>query len=186
MQKRTRRFGTHVRGPFETQHTQYARYLKPPFDSYTDNMTCATARVYLLPINIPYVVTVDAVVVVYRDPAAGNRKAALYNDGTVADIPTGGALLASSPSGAKPGTNRKDEVVFSASIQLTPGLYWMAWVSDENTTRLIYPRYENTGGSLLAYYYDLAAYANPFTDPCPAVTASIFIPRMWLRVLSIS
>jgi len=162
----------------------YLRYLKPVFEGYGyTNLTLTANRVYLMPIEVPVRMSVDAILVFYKGTVAGNIRAAIYKDN--GEIPSGGALVVESASVAKSGTWRKQEISI-AETQLEPGLYWLAIQSDESTTIVCnesnaFVRY----GTLRSYVYDLGAYG-AFTDPCPAVSdASQQNPALWLRVSSI-
>lgn len=168
---------------FDLHHDHYARYIKCIFDLGPDyTQVPAIGRVQLCPIQIPFTVTIDAIVIFYGDACAGNLRVGLYED--VNDDPTGGDLLVESGSVAKAGVGQKQEVAVTQT-QLAPGLYWAAAQSDEITT-LIYrchPYFSN-GGSVQHYFYDHAYGA--FTDPCPALTQDQwFAIILWLRVHSI-
>jgi hypothetical protein len=94
----------------------------------------------------------------------------IYRDN--GDTPVGGAVVVQSASIAKSGTNRTQEFTV-ATTSLQPGLYWIALVSDENTTK--FDRYGVseffTGGTFFAAYYDRGGGYGALTDPCPAITA---------------
>lgn len=163
------------------QRQIYRAYLKSIFPSSVGTITVVTARVYLMPIEIPFRCTVNRICVFYTTPVAGNIRAGIYNDN--GNTPAGGTLIVESASIAKSGTNRMQEVTI-ASTQLAAGLYWIAVQSDEATTITIGDNYRfSIAGTIQTYYYDLGGYG-AFTTPCPAVTQSA-APANWLRVASI-
>lgn len=140
-----------------------------------------TGRVYVAPIQIPVTLTIDRLGWIQDNVSAGNVRNGLYRD--MGDTPVGGALVVESASIAKAGTLRKMEAVI-VDTQLSPGLYWRAIRSDENTSTFAahgvsYP----LGGSLLGGYYD-AAYG-AFTNPFPAITPNNNAPGQYVRVRSI-
>lgn len=159
----------------------YSKYLKNVFTwNCTTALTVVTARCYLTPIEVPVRMTFDAIVVELGTTFAGNMRLAIYRDN--GDTPVGGALIYETASEAKIGTG-KNEIVMP-NLTLEPGLYWLAFQSDENTTNMVVePASFCQGGTLQTYYYALGGYG-VFTNPCPAVivgTAAV----VWLRVASI-
>jgi hypothetical protein len=137
----------------------------------------------MAPIQISVTLTIDRIAVIWGGTTAGNARIALYRDN--GDTPVGGALVVQSASIAKAGTTRKQEFTIAAT-QLTPGLYWIAIQSDENTSKFerIDLAYE-AGGTLTGYYYTLGGYG-VFTNPCPASAATAAIcPGGYVRVASI-
>jgi len=162
----------------------YMRYLRTIFHIRCDDAyTMVTARVKLIPFEVPVRLTVDRIIICYRTPAAGNIRAGIYKDN--GNTPQGGALLVESASVAKAGAWQKQEIVIS-DTELEPGLWWAAIQSDENTTVIEGEAAEYfKGGSLQCMYYDLGAYG-PFTNPCPAVAvAPSRQPVVLLRVKSV-
>lgn len=165
--------------------TQYRRFLRGLWsdDVVYGNVTPNTARVYLTPIEVPFTVTVEAISICYGAFCAGNIKGGIYADN--GDTPVGGALLQIASSVAKAGANLRQDIALDAVLRLTPGLYWAAVVSDENLTQLPYSMWGGAGSPTpTTEYYDLVAYANPLTNPCPATNPSGG-PILYLRVSSI-
>jgi hypothetical protein len=152
------------------ENRKYARVLPTVyFNEGISTITMVNKRVYIVPIQIPYMVIIDRLAYTLDTVSAGNVRMGLYRDN--GDTPVGGALVVESGSVAKAGTGRKQEVTIP-NTQLTPGLYWLAVLSDESTT-IIYrcDGAYGTGGTLLACYYDIGAYG-ALTNPCPAITLS--------------
>lgn len=172
----------HVAGlGFDLHHDHYARTLKPKFTQFGTTTTVQDV-VKLCPLEIPFTVTIDRIGVIWDTPVAGNFRLAIYEDN--GDTPAGGALSVESASVAKAGINQAQELTV-ANTQLTLGLYWLAYNSDEAAS--VYIRVQPfeglVGGTLITYQYALAYGA--FTDPCPAVASIVSIPFMYVRVASI-
>jgi len=166
------------------EHVLYRRLLRPVYDySVYNDLTVATARVYLIPLEVPVTLTTDAIWVAYLDPSVGNCRAAIYADN--GETPVGGALIVESASVAKGGIWSSQDITI-ADIELNPGLYWLAYQSDENTT-IVYGHNTAMINNLRisSYRYDLGAYG-AFTDPCPAVTVEHATPylRLWVKSIS--
>jgi hypothetical protein len=162
---------------------RYMRYLTSPWGFADVSLAMATAIVYLSPIEVPYTMTVDRICAPWYTPVAGNVKATIYRD--AGDTPQGGAVVVSAGSVAKTGTYRKQEILI-ADTQLLPGLYWIGLVSDEATTMpTCFGPSQLGSGAVNGHSYDLVAYANAFTDPCPAVAAAGYVPSCFFRVKSV-
>jgi len=161
----------------------YGRYWKSSFQTLYAFITVTAKRVYLIPVEVPVLSTVDRVCYICGGTSAGNVRVGIY--GSVGDSPQGAPLKAQSQSYPKPGASRTCEII-TGPVQLPKGLYWAAWVSDESTTQLPVPYAEEiTGGTLQQYYYTLASYG-PLTDPCPAVTGGASTQRGSLFKLRVS
>lgn len=165
-------------------HEFYARFwplaVQVPVDT---SYTMATARVYLMPIQVLFPSTVDRICVIYSGTRAGNMRVGIYTD--AGDSPFDGDLVVESASIAKSGTWRHQEFTIAATF-LEPGLYWVAIQSDEATTVLLW--LDGVGTVPVAhqpYYYDRGGGYGAMTDPCPAVTAINYGPICYLRVSSV-
>lgn len=156
----------------------YQRYIKGIFEGNLSSTTFVTDRVYLLPIQILFPMAVDRCILQYAAIAAGNIRAGIYRDN--GDTPVGGALIVESAGIPKIGINQKHEVPIADTI-LLPGLYWMAFVSDENlsTYWLVQPVWRS-GGTLTSHEYALGAFG-PLDDPCPATATEGNVPYCALR-----
>lgn len=163
---------------------RYQRYHMPLWNNINDtSLTMATAIVYLSPIEVNYTMTVDRICVPWMNVAAGNVKAVIYRDN--GDTPAGGAVVVVAGSVAKSGTYRKQEIAI-ADTQLLPTLYWIGIVSDEATSIPVSTSsYLGRQGTVTTHSYNLVAYVNAFTDPCPAVAAANYEPGCFFRVKSI-
>jgi len=164
----------------------YRRFLKPIYNSSAiSNLTVVTARVYLVPIEVEARCTVDAIMIyLWQGTVAGNLRVGIYKDGTTPDLPDGGALVVESASVAKAGTWRKQLVTIADTV-LEPGLYWLAFQSDEATS-IVSSERAIFGVDPQHRYYDRGGGYGAFTNPCPATTSgNIMCPLMFLRVKSI-
>lgn len=164
----------------------YKRFWKPIYNSdVRPTVTTVTARVYLIPVEVLVRCTVDRIMVhQYEGTCVGNCIVGIYKDGTVVDIPDGGALVVESASVAKAGVNQKQLITIADTV-LEPGLYWLAYESDEATTIITSER------SVFLVdpshcYYDRGGGYGALTNPCPVTTRGHYLcPFMLLRVKSI-
>jgi len=118
-----------------------------------------------MPIQIPAKVTVTALGFINVD--VGNFKIGIYEDNGY--TPEGGSLLAGSGSVAAV-ADQKNEWTLPSPLELLPGLYWIAFMSD--ATRYVVGDGSwrtSLGGTLHGHYIDVYGFANPLPDPCPAV-----------------
>lgn len=160
------------------------RYLPPIFNFNCNfSLTVVTARVYLTPIQVPVRMTVEAIAAAMVGTSAGNRIAGIYKDN--GNTPVGGALVVESASDAKVGTYQRDEISI-ADTQVEPGIYWLAYESDEATSILMSDAAGFTvGGTLQNCYYDRGGGYGALTNPCPAITNTSLCPVLFLRVDSV-
>lgn len=170
---------------FDLHHDHYAKFWPVTIQVPTnDANTMTTARVYLMPVQVLFLSTVDRICVICAAVSAGNMTVGIYEDN--GGTPVGGALVVESASLAKPGNFRHVEYTI-ADTQLVPGLYWVAVESDEATTILI--DVEMFGGligrPIEPHTYDRAGGYGPLTDPCPATANPAHAPLMYLRVASV-
>jgi len=164
----------------------FKRFWKPIYNSdVRATVTVTTARVYLIPIEVLVRCTVDRIMVhQYEGTVAGNCRVGIYKDGTTPDLPDGGALVVESASVAKAGINQKQLITIADTV-LEPGLYWLAYESDENTT-IISSERGIFGIDPGHRYYDRGGGYGALTNPCPATTGgNISCPFLLLRVKSI-
>lgn len=168
----------------DLRQVRYRYYLPNLFESLAAIMTLTADRVQLLPIEIPFRVTVNAIVIVWESPVVGNVRAGIYRDGSPALQPAGGSLIVQSGSVAKTGTWRKQEITI-ADTPLNPGLYWIAVLTDESTTDIwrVNADFTSDVGLISPYRYTLAY--GPLTNPCPAVVVDAITPNYLLKVRSI-
>lgn len=164
-------------------HEHYARYIWDVFGWENRTITCSVNVVHLRPVQVGVTSTIDRLGFISRGNAAGNVKMGLYDDN--GDTPVGGALLVPATAHALAGnTWQKHEVVLASSIQLTEGLYWIAWNHDTAGDDFRAPDASvHLGGTLICRSFNLA-YANAFPDPCPAVVTYDELPTMFMRVAS--
>jgi len=167
--------------PALSGETNYMRYLRSLWDfSDAGGFAAQPADVVkLMPIQIPWTVTVDRVVLDIR-VSAGNVCVGIYrNNG---NQPDGGALVVESASLGAGGLGWTHYTI--ASTQLTRGLYWLAYNNSNGTLQCNNPGAgQNNGGTLFARSYNLAFGA--FTNPCPVTIASAIVSVGWVRVASI-
>lgn len=136
-------------------------------------------RVYLTPIDVPWNMTVDRIIVNFENPVAGNVRVAIYEEGA-ADTPVGGALLVESGSTVIAGANGWQAITI-ANTALNAGQHYVAIQSDATTCQVVAFQ-DNL--QFFQKYYDLGAYGL-FTDPCPAIVVYSRPANMGLRVASI-
>ena len=100
------------------------------------------------------------------------------------DTPVGGSLLEESGSTVAAAA-RKNELTI-ASLQLDPGLYWLAFQESNSACDTVgadtIPAYAR-GGTLQSVTYNLIFGA--FTDPCPVVADNNTMPALYVRVASV-
>lgn len=165
---------------FALHHDHYHRMLECAFTASNDDLG-QDEYCLLVPLIVPYLMTVDRIGWINTTPSAGNMRACLYMDN--GDIPQGGALIVESASVASPGANRKMEVTI-ADTQLTPALYWIAMQTsawDDEIANNIDD--QSLGGTLQGYGFDIAYAA--FPDPCPVVAVEAFVWWAYVRVKSV-
>jgi len=159
----------------------YAFYIRAIFTEYLSFVGQAINTVKLIPIHIPYTMTVDRIVVSVDNGSAGNLRVGIYRDNGGA--PDGGALVVESAAVAVGAVNLKQEVAI-ANTSLSLGLYWLAINNDNGGFQANTPGADQVSlGSLFNRSYALAFGA--FTNPCPVTIANSTVPVMWVRVLSV-
>jgi len=138
--------------------------------------TTVVARVYLVPINVPFDCFVDALMV-RIDVQAGNMHIGLYRDNGY--TPAGGALVVDSGSVAVPAPAGHNDISITETF-LEAGLYWLAVEFSDATATwywsniYVYP--------LEAVYYDRVGGYGALIDPCPSITVADRHYYAWLRV----
>jgi hypothetical protein len=175
---------------FGQHHGHGGRMLKGIFwQVVTGQALTQNYFTYLVPINIPCLLTIDRLGIVWEDPApvTSSFKMALYRDN--GDTPSGGALVVGTPVGlAIAGTNRKQEITV-ADTQVTPGLYWLAVITDVGgsvTEAMRTANPEGTGGTLFMWRA-VTDYATFPPDPCPVAISQEGVGPMlmYVRVKSV-
>jgi hypothetical protein len=139
-------------------------------------------RIDAVPINIPFTMTVDRILIVLQG-AAGNGILGIYRDNGF--TPVGGALVVQSASTAlADGSN----YLVIASTRLTPSLYWIALTNDVGIGNIFHVNNwrMGQGGRLFWCDVNMGVY-NPLPDPCPVLNlnASSNFFSAWLRIASI-
>jgi hypothetical protein len=155
---------------FGDHHIHSLRTIFPASQAIppTSTVACTTNYITLMRINVPVKCTIDAIIIRWGSTCTGNIMVALYPDN--GGTPAGGAPLASSGSVAKTGTSRVQVISFTTPVQVEAGKYWVAFITDENTTLIYY----GLGSQVTAdidwrgCYANIGSFAIP--NPCPAVT----------------
>lgn len=147
------------------------------------NMTFVNiGRVFLVPIQVPFTLTIDTLGTIARNTGF-NIRMAIYDDN--GDTPVGGALLGETGIINVAATGKVEGAI--TSVQLTPGLYWLA-IQGDDTLGQIYRHATDAyqGGTLLAYRFENAGGFAAFEDPCPATATDTTGPgTMYALVASV-
>lgn len=166
----------------------YARILVPLHGNpHAGNSGVTIGRVYLRPLEVQFTVTVNSADI-WVQAQAGNVILGIYRDN--GDTPAGGAVVAETPSTVVGVATRAQEIAYSASARLTPGLYWVAFEASNSVTAR-FGRLEDdilleSNATLRTWYYDRAGGYGALTDPCPVVTVHDYLTWMQhINVLSI-
>jgi len=156
------------------------RYITGPLFPYSiGSLALGTAgRVYLIPIDIPWPVTIDRIIYQVGTTSAGNVRVGIYREGPTADSPTGGVLVVESASVAQSTANYL-QLATVADTVLTPGQYFVGIQGDDVTGTL---QKSSTGVGAAAFTYDRAGGYGAFTNPCPTASAGVNVPYFALRV----
>jgi hypothetical protein len=168
----------------------FRRYIESLwFTTCEVTQTLDTNRIYYSPIEIPFTLTIDRLGCTHGGVAAGNFYLALYDSLNEAPVNRIGV----SASTLSAGTQQKQQVPLTVgNLQLTPGLYFLALESDNNTDTFAaycaewwrFPVNVNNGPSW--YQQNLGGYVVP-----PAVATPVFTTLyqkmfgLWVRVVSI-
>jgi hypothetical protein len=155
---------------FNDHHKHALTAIFPASQAIPPTLSAATVtnRCNIGKIVLPFKCTVKGVIIRWGGTVAGNVKVGIYADN--GDTPQGGALLASSDSVAKSGTDRIQIVPFTTPIQLEAGTYWIAYISDEATSIAYYGigSYVSGDTDFRRAYYGATSFN--LADPCPTVT----------------
>lgn len=164
---------------------RYARYILDLFSPARDTtLYPAAGTIGLTPIQIPFTLTIDRLMLVWT-VAAGNCRMGLYNDN--GDLPDGGALVVE--TGIVPIVAGKTEGAI-ASTQLQPGLYWLGLQADIAAVLggATFTRASGSWGALGTLFgrqYLVGAGFGVFANPCPATAVLTTPPNGGVRVASI-
>jgi len=161
--------------------THYARMI---WDLLSQVSASATVRgpdlLYLVPFQISVRMTIDRAACTVWTVAAGNIRMGIYRDN--GGLPDGGALLAEGGPQAAVASS-KNEVV-TPTIQLEPGLYWLALLNDDALCNFVCTeRNTGTGGTLTAR--SVAAAFGALPNPCPVTAEEWYAPVGYVRVASV-
>lgn len=158
----------------------YARYLWGPLLPYLiASQAFGTAgRVYMIPIDVPWRITIDRIIYQVGIVGAGNVRLGIYREGATADSPAGADLVVESASVAQAGVNNIQMVTVADTV-LTPGQYFSG-IQGDNIAGTFYRSLDS--GQVIARRYDRGGGYGAFTDPCPAVVADAGLPFLGLRI----
>lgn len=161
--------------------TPFRRYY-PPLTMMDSNTIAFSANTLLLtPFEVLFTVTVDRICQAVSN-GVGNHILGIYADN--GDQPDGGILLRESGVQAPVGTAKEEYTI--AALQLTPGLYWTAYINDNaaQSTSAV-SQIISRGGTLFGRFAALVFPAN-LPNPCPATAAVAFhAPIVFFRVQSV-
>ena len=147
----------------------------------TEGTTNATInRLYVAPLQIPFTVTIDKVIVMIVGAPSGNIIAGIYDDG--GSDPSGEARLA--VSGTVALVQYKNEIDIG-SLELTPGLYWTALIfSATDAFRRSQTEIFRSGQGIVCGINNVGSLT--IANPCPAMTMGNNLnPTTGVRVLSV-
>jgi len=110
-------------------HEHYQRYIEMCLFGHDGENAVGIGTVYYSPVIITETVTVDAIGVFHGGNAADDIYVAIYDQ--TDELPVN--RLGVSLSTAQTGTNRKQLVPLTSTLQLTPDLYYLAFVSESGS-----------------------------------------------------
>jgi hypothetical protein len=147
-----------------------------------------TGIVYYNPIQVPFKMTINGVGVFNGLANTGNRYVAFYDSAALAPV----HRLAASLLTATTGTRRRQLTLFTASIQVDPGLYFLAFEGDTNPDEL----YQNSNidssarmdplniNNGLPFYEESIGFGVPPAIATPALEDTrLYV--MWANVVSV-
>jgi len=157
------------------------RYIPSGATFGSGSSTTPTAgRVHLSQIQISSPVIATGITFTNVATIAGNVYVGIYAEGAL-NTPAGGALLATSISTAHAGANASQSIDFTAPINLSAGVYYLAIEFSDATATIV--RGGNTSffpGAL--HSYDRGGGYGALTNPCPAVGTNYLNWYGWLNV----
>lgn len=152
-------------------------YVLGPDGSLGSSVPTATNRVYVVPLDIIYTVTIDRLFYGVGSVASGNGRIGIYNDDGTLLTPAGQALVVQAAQKAQ-GIALSIDVLSVSDTILKPGRYWVALGLDNVTgtfNRMVDQSNRNWRFTVDPSWGDLPAI-------CPALTATNFIPVIGVRV----
>lgn len=154
-----------------------------PWSAATSMTLVAIGRVFVVPVEVKILCTVNAIGFA-PTVSAGNLRVGLYRDN--GDTPAGGTLVTESVSTPCPAINVKGEINI-APVRLAPGLYWLA-IQGSNAAAAFNRNagafYQ--GGTLIARNFNNAGGYAAFENPqSSAFLAQAYCPGMYLVVSSV-
>jgi len=179
---------------FSLHHEHYLRLLHSVYANPQAGRAAVVGRVYLIPVQVPFRLTVDRLGIVWEAIAIdGNIILGIYADN--GDTPVGGAVIAetaSTPNSGSAGGGYTTQEIAITDLQLEPDLYWFA------SEHSVINNYYGIGGSaalagtlvggngtLAGYYYNRGGGYGALTNPCPAVTIFKDVAYQFARVKSV-
>lgn len=139
----------------------------------------SAGRVWLVPIDVPWRMEIDALIYQTHGTSAGNVRLGLYREGATTDSPAGGNLIAETASVAMEAAHRMAIIPLVSAVTILPGRYWCG-IQGDDITGTVWAHNETSATVGKSYDHGYGAFA----DPCPALTGRSDFPDLYLRVSS--
>lgn len=171
-----------LRGRGVIPKRRYLSAFETPYEGQSPKTFATSGRVFLVPIDIPWAVSVDRILWGIGDTAngGGGVRAAIYKEGATVGLPDGGELIVEGVGSFAKGQLYYINLVTIAETALSQQRAWLGIQSEVtgasfccglDVSKIIGRRFDISGG-----------YA-AFPDPCPTTTGTSFPPRMKVRVV---